>query len=160
MKSFMRAEEVMIGDWIMVSYAPLHAKHTYQRYQQIVGIHILGGTSFETLPFLSSISQVHMSNSIKPIPLTREIMLKFGLKRYLEEDMDEDGPLLFEDGKTYTITQVHKGNRDCWRVFLRSERDDVKITGDVFYVHDMQHKLREAGIEYDLYLSYDDEKEE
>ena len=142
--SSMKAEDLMIGDWVLVEGKPL----------RVTNISVLGGDIIRVMnPFMSydiayASNIVALSkgaqdiNKIEPIPLTPEILEKNGFTK------DSGGEELYSIDSV-SIIDVGYG----FELFI-SNNDDEKgeFDGTKKYVHELQHALKLCEIDKDIVL--------
>ena len=125
----MEATELMIGDWVgrvfddkRIDYRQVDWIRTGEigmRYQKVWAI-----------------------GCIEPIPLTPEILEKNGIKKR----RNEYAVFGWEGMKQWYITlEDFKPQYDFW--FITSSDRDLNISGQIRYVHQLQHALRICGLD-------------
>ena len=125
----MEATELMIGDWVgrvfddkRIDYRQVDWIRTGEigmRYQKVWAI-----------------------GCIEPIPLTPEILEKNGIKKR----RDEYAVFGWEGMKQWYVTlEDFKPQYDFW--FITSSDRDLNISGQIRYVHQLQHALRICGLD-------------
>ena len=121
----MKANELMIGDYIRVIYT-----------QKIIKVREIKQSCIYTN------DNGYEYNEIEPIPLTPEILEKNGFVHY---DLTD-----FWMWKKESFEPVHldKYDKDGWR--LRINCDNIPC--ECKYVHQLQHALRLCGIEKEIEL--------
>ena len=128
----MKATELMIGDW--VSYCGFYNKVIY--LGQKVSMYDGKGTEFTTDP-----------EYIRPIPLTKEILVKSG---FVEIELTDS----YELNTDYYEIEVWEFSEGLWVVKVQwiefSMTPECKAT--VCYVHQLQHLLQLSGIEKELII--------
>lgn len=142
----MKASELAIGDWVCAAGPVINGEERLTPPMQVVSI----GETWVCLridpeqgdPFEHDIGE------IRPIPLTADILLANGWD-ILKEDSsrlemrDEDGRL------------VASVDAELWKnmvVFICICAYSTYMRLPVFYVHELQHALRLAGIEKKIVL--------
>ena len=135
----MKANELMIGDWVFV---PHNGRATH--YGRVCGIYDSGAVS-NTLEKISGLTK---ASSLKPIPLTPEILEKNGFEKsdcwcsfgcYYNRKID-DWKIEIYIGRIETFVKIDKG------VFPHINNTDCH------FLHQLQHALRLCGIEKDIEL--------
>ena len=149
----MKANELMIGDWVLLDMNwaeddPMYARLNYQPYQ------IKRGEDFDLAEETNCIGD---ADAYQPIPLTKEILEKNGFELregcttawdWLdgEKSVHISGDHTCPIGQTVTIYTPG----GCAGAAFSSHRtlSDHKIRG----VHELQHALRLCGIEKEIEL--------
>lgn len=129
----MKANELMIGDWVLFSGKPKRVESIFVSDNGVEQIYVFGNTS-----------QVSTINAyIQPIPLTEEILEKNGFEYDdtnigwglgTHDFMIELGHIPFEEDEDYLFV---------WVADKRARLD---------YVHELQHALRLCRIDKEIEL--------
>ena len=116
----MKVNEVMLGDIVSVSGRPIHV----------------------TLAVLNN-----WSDSIEPIPITKELLEKNGAEDYGFKDFYEcnciDGRITLINDKDY----MNSNNE--WRAIIRNEHYERIAVCELTYLHELQALLRICKIEHE-----------
>lgn len=133
----MKANDLMIGDWIEWQYP---ADTSYHGKYRVVAIE-------ETWVDFLDERNYHCSqpyNEIFPIPLTAEILEKNGFKKDVRnENYYKWNWYILEDNASYDM------ETGMVRIFKAS---DLTFRHPIGYVHELQHALRLCGIEKEIVL--------
>ena len=121
----MKATDLMIGDWVLVKDAP---SAEFRPCRVTIGLLRNLLISNET------------KRSVKPIPLTKEILEKNGFYKSEVGKRDEIGNYFLE-------------KYDAPILFFSIHYDDGRDIGNrIEYVHELQHALKLCGIEKEIVL--------
>ena len=126
----MKANELMIGDWVIFGDEPLKVQHIYNNgYDDIVAEIVEDGTNeYGVYEEIKDVPVVYCS----PIPLTPEILEKNGWKRReVFMDMKADENINFSWTDLYGESLFQNSYCMC----------------DCKYVHTLQHALRLCGLD-------------
>ena len=132
----MKANELMIGDWVMYQGEPIIVYEIDEYYDRI-----------NTEPDgYNAITCVEISE-ITPIPLIAEILEKIGFEAF-------DYFLKIQINTTYIELRPIQGNMAIW---LDWDEDNDGVYADFIlpypkYLHELQHVLRLAGIDKEIKL--------
>lgn len=147
----MKANEVMIGDWVEV------ISNDHLKYVQIAEI---CQNSILTKESEFESEEVSIDN-IKPIPLTPEILEKNGFKKIQIHGEKQDDIFQCIDGEIIIDVGLYDPNF-IW-IHYRYETPDginsgelssiVKVDGGKFYLHELQHALKLCGIEKTILIT-------
>lgn len=131
----MKANELMIGDWVMFDHNPVRVA--------ILGaadksIGLAAGKNVFGQPF----------SIIEPIPLTPEILKKIGFVRFYVNYWK------MQVGNAYIELRPTEGNMAIW---LDYDEDNDGVYADYILpypdnLHELQHALRLCGIEKEIKL--------
>lgn len=125
----MGAKELMVGDWV---YRP-------DCHDQVKEISHTGVIGIDGMRGLISFSE------LKPIPITKEILEKNGFK--------EDGDWVYGDSDSYFIPTYQSGfDIGTWETHIEPTEGIGDFSGNLKYVHELQHALRLCGIEKEIVL--------
>ena len=127
----MKANELMIGDWVIFGDEPLKVQHIYNNgYDDIVAEIVEDGTNeYGVYEEIKDVPVVYCS----PIPLTPEILEKNGWKRnkiFMDIKADENFNINFSWTDRYGESLFQNGYYMC----------------DCKYVHTLQQALRLCGL--------------
>ena len=146
----MKANELMIGDWVMVD----DIEHTHPL--QVAEIFNKCGAYYVTLYWDGMPDNVNPQtlvadvDKVFPIPLTQEILEKNGF--VLKPDgwiwCDCDG---IED-QNYIFIQFRKGCDEVRLIELNFVNNVLAKFQKIQFVHELQHALRLCGIEKEIVL--------
>ena len=136
----MKAEELMIGDWVDV-YHELTDESGFYKPLRVTGIHYNDGICFGDSTIESPWNDLkEFEEGVRPIPLTPEILEKNGLENdplgcYFDEDKQGELEISSTDEGVY------------WTINY-NEYGILKLK----YVHQLQHALRLCKIEKEIIL--------
>ena len=145
----MKANELMIGDWVLLDMNwaeddQMYARLNYQPYQIERG---------EDIDLAQETNCIGDADAYQPIPLTTEILSKNGFEAekayygfvYFYDDDDNSLRIVFHPKESnYTRGAYSYIHIDCGCVTI----DELPIQ----YVHELQHALRLCGIEKEIEL--------
>ena len=137
----MKANELMIGDYVQVSPSMMPIK--------VAAVHHKKAAYHACINKLSWVRQ----SLLEPIPLTPEILEKNGWKPYIPENHLEtvyacqDISKAVAD-KLYALWPYQDGS---FYLLLRVDGKDM-VRMDVHYIHQLQHALGLCGIEKEIVL--------
>lgn len=146
----MDCKDLMIGDWVNYSILNINSKVV-----SIIGNHTI------TIQFVDKndkIGVIHglLEETINPIPLTEEILVKNGFEYAYNEasDMQNKQLLVANIGSHYIEIRLDKRNVAIWYDY---DENGDGVYSDVLidlshYVHKFQHLLRLCGIEKELVI--------
>lgn len=159
----MKAEELMIGDWVLAEGKSV----------QVTNISVLGGDVIRVInPFMSydiayASNIIALSkgakdiNKIEPIPITEETLKKNGFKN----DVIAQKAIIAEGASNFSIILVSEDNRitlnnideyinsfNKWHVHIDTEDMRTMCTSEITYVHELQHLLKLCKIEKEIVL--------
>ena len=159
----MKAEELMIGDWVLAEGKSV----------QVTNISVLGGDIIRVMnPFMSydtayASNIIALSNGAKdinkmePIPLTEEILKKNGFKN----DVIAQKAIIAEGASNFSVILIDEDNRitlnnideylnsfNKWHVHIDTEDMRTMCTSEITYVHELQHLLKLCKIEKEIVL--------
>ena len=138
----MKATGLMIGDWVNYSILNLNAK-----VFSILGNHTIG---IKFVDKNNKVEAIHglIEETINPIPLTEEILMKNGFSYEHEEETCSTCSY-----HHWQLVGEYLALDDCqyWRKEKKDDLPRFRISGiDVNYVHQLQHLLRLCGVEKEL----------
>ena len=142
----MKAEDLMIGDWVDV-YHELPDESGFYKPLQVTGIHRNDGVCFGHSVIESPWIDPEEFDASEPIPLTKEILLKNGFEHFsgggciIKELDDNEIPTLY----------IWDGNNSIYVVDYYSTNRYTYIK-ECKYVHEFQHELKSCGIEKEIVL--------
>lgn len=151
----MKANELMIGDWVMVY--PWDETPWKPNKITDINFHSWEGTDFCDSVGVEEWDELSLDD-IKPIPLTAEILKKNGF--YASEVSSHHIKYVCSTGPIDEFADIvlicGKDNKDKWRWdclelrihYYRGDIHQFKIN----YVHELQHALRLCGIEKEIEL--------
>ena len=159
----MKAEDLMIGDWVLVEGKPL----------QVTNVSFLGGDIIRVMNPIMSYDIAYASNivalskgakdinKIEPIPLTEEILHKNGFKN----DVLAQKSIIAEGASNFSVILISEDNRitlnnideylnsfNKWTVHIDTEDMRTMCTAEITYVHELQHILKLCKIEKEIIL--------
>lgn len=130
--SSLTIKDLSIGDWIKAGGEPARVIQL-----GIAGRNKAKGLSGRIYGFLTSVE-------IEPIPITPEILKSNG---WYEDDYDT-----CTDYITDNTTIMYNKERKDWKVCIMNGSPVVRVKVFFFYVHELQHALRLAGLNGDIEL--------
>lgn len=130
--SNLKIKDLSIGDWIKAGGEPARVIQL-----GIAGRNKAKGLSGRIYGFLTSVE-------IQPIPITPEILKSNG---WYEDDYDTGTDYITDN----TVIMYNKERKD-WKVCIMNGSPVVRVKVFFFYVHELQHALRLAGIDKDITL--------
>ena len=138
----MKANELMIGDWVIFGDEPLKVQHVYNNgYDDVVAE--ITEESFNEYGVCEEIRDVPSVNC-SPIPLTPEILEKNGWERDIDKEWKYNNSHIFP----HYCYQWEKRNV---RIEMYAGLEGFTISliiGRRFYaVHELQHALRLYGLD-------------
>ena len=140
----MKATDLMIGDWVDV-YHELPDGSCFYKPLQVTGIHHNDGICFGDNIIESPWYDPEEFEAIKPIQLTKEILLKNGFEEFcggciIKELDDNEMPTLYTWENNY--------------IYVVDEYSTNKYTyiKDCKYVHEFQHELKSCDIKKEIVL--------
>lgn len=131
----MRAEELMIGDWILVNDIPIQIQAIDVIDNEIMAddeLYVLVG------------DKVHSEDEIDPISLTPEILEKNGF--------NDDGEGVYGNDDSYLIPTYRGVDAGTWETHIEPTEGIGDFSGKLRYVHELQHALRLCGINKEMVL--------
>lgn len=157
MQSDMKAEELMIGDWVIRKSDKRPMTVVELRYAETIAAITPDDVYYGDM-------QDYHESEVEPISLTREILEKNGFKKGEDDQLGTifhlQIPTGFErDSYTIKISIYKKPICDvstlfkCWGWIPPSNGgvNDIHLC-NLLYVHQIQHALRLCGIEKDLVI--------
>ncbi len=153
----MKANELMIGDWVQGSPCGQHCDRNNKTYYKIALLDI--GNNCWGYSVCGALVELKYDD-IFPIPLTPEILEKNGFKKVQIHGEKQDDIFQCFDGEI--IIEVGIYNPNFILIHYRYEIPDginsgelssiVKVDGGKFYLHELQHALRLCGISKEIEL--------
>ena len=140
----MKINELMIGDWVNYSILNLNAK-----VFSILGNHTIG---IQFVDKNNKIEAIHglLEETIIPIPLTEEILVKNGFEK--QEDVNEWSYYKTKDGKGQYMILWSMDYNYLEIGSYTDEFGEFNRLGTMRYVHQLQQALRLCGIEKEIEL--------
>ena len=132
----MKANELMIGDWLKCSDPTPF---------RITDIETEKGTSYFSV--IGDDGWVVDGGELEPIPLTAEILNKNFPKPNEDYWVEGDFPII-----GYSIPCITDGNRPYVEVSIYDPARVMEFEMFFHYVHELQHALRLCGIEKEIEL--------
>ena len=127
----MKATDLMIGDWVETGHL------VYNKVQEIAR-----DNDMQWYISFACSATLFRAYEFEPIPLTPEILEKNGIKKR----RDEYAVFGWEGMKQWYVTlEDFKPQYDFW--FITSSDRDLNISGQIRYVHQLQHTLRICGLD-------------
>lgn len=137
----MKANELMTGDWVLIKRTP-SCEYPY-KICSINNYSILGEEYADWIE-VEADEEINLEN-IKPIPLTAEILEKNGFKMY-----GDTGWWLEDD---FFDIHIYEWSDSIWVFKYESTEMNTPYEQRTFsYVHNLQHALRECGIDKEIVL--------
>ena len=137
----MEANKLMTGDWVLIKRTP-SCEYPY-KICSINNYSILGEDYADWIE-VEADEEVNLED-IKPSPLTAEILEKNGFKKY-----GDTGWWLEND---YYDIQIYEWSDSIWVFKYESTEMNTTYEQRTFsYVHNLQHALRECGIDKEIVL--------
>ena len=136
----MKAEELMIGDWVDV-YHELTDESGFYKPLRVTGIHYNDGICFGDSTIESPWNDLkEFEEGVRPIPLTPEILEKNGFEKHIS-----DIRMFFQHGEyhlSYYIVNKH--------FTIYNQIDGSLIQRVIVNVHELQHALKLCGIDKEI----------
>lgn len=150
----MKAEELMIGDWVCLADGNLPLE---ERYFKIEYLAISAGVSWVNQGTNAPIGLGDgescipvFRDEIYPIPITTEILEKNGFEnqgfRYHDEYNGINDRVVLKNKREY----INSDNE--WRVLIESEDYHSIAHCELTYVHELQHILRLCKIDKEIII--------
>lgn len=136
----MKANELMIGDWVRLQYNHFITEELVTKDFQVIEIHDGAKTNY----IWGKDGNMGIVEHIQPIPLTKEILEKNGFAVHRQ----------FATFTEYWLDIPQKWVRVAPNSYIEiynGENKNVHIEGKV-YVHEFQHALRLCGIDKEIVL--------
>lgn len=143
----MKAEELMIGDWVYGCTDPYETDRDKKKYPvKVIRIDADGDTMTEgENPFTEPYEDEWWN--LEPIPLTPEILEKNGFER------PDARSLYFTKSDDYFDVAIHEITDSIWYFeYQNCEFNLPPCSVLVAYVHELQHALRLCGIDKEIVL--------
>ena len=129
----MKCKEFMVGDWILINNIP----HKIQAIDSIDA----EIRADDELYYIGE-DRYHSEDKIESVPITPEILEKNSIRKR----RDEYAVFGWEGMKLWYVTlEDFKPQYDFW--FITSSDRDLNISGQIRYVHQLQHALRICGLD-------------
>lgn len=164
----MKANELMVGDWVRV-HAPYFKKNKAYRVVE-VREHGYKGEATAHIELPDEDEEASMTGEfLLGIPITPDILEKNGFER--RDDLTEDGflPFILDRNDTEECYEVIVEWRDyydngaadafnveivdeCWKLHVGCGMKTYISTQDIIFVHELQHTLRLCGIDKEIVL--------
>lgn len=123
----------MVGDWMLINNIP----HKIQAIDSIDD----EIQADDELYYIGE-DRYHSEDKIEGVPITPEILEKNSIKKR----RDEYAVFGWEGMKQWYVTlEDFKPQYDFW--FITSSDRDLNISGQIRYVHQLQHALRICGLD-------------
>ncbi len=145
----MKAEELMIGDWVLMdkNYSeedPMYTRLDYQPYQ------IQNG---EDIDLSCETNCIGDADVYQPIPLTPEILERNG---FIYDSRFPNQWLSYGSSNKKAINKAIyvklTNDKEVRDIYLSYNYDILIIESNVLYVHELQHALKLCGIEKEITL--------
>lgn len=147
----MKAEELLIGDWVIQKGVPEEPMRLYDmRVVARVAYLDRGGHVV-----------IEKFNYIEPIPLNEEILHKNGFKN----DVIAQKSVIAEGASNFSVILISGDNRitinnideylnsfNKWSIHIDTEDMRTLCTAEITYVHELQHLLKLCKIEKEIIL--------
>lgn len=129
----MKVTNLMVGDWMLINNIP----HKIQAIDSIDD----EIQADDELYYIGE-DRYHSEDKIEGVPITPEILEKNSIKKR----RDEYAVFGWEGMKQWYVTlEDFKPQYDFW--FITSSDRDLNISGQIRYVHQLQHALRICGLD-------------
>ena len=129
----MKATDLMIRDWVLINNTP----HKIQAIDSI-DAEILAD---DELYYIGE-DRYHSEDKIEGVSITPEILEKNSIRKR----RDEYAVFGWEGMKQWYVTlEDFKPQYDFW--FITSSDRDLNISGQIRYIHQLQHALRICGLD-------------
>lgn len=140
----MKANELMIGDWVFCTYPSIN------KPVRVAEIKTVGDNELKIVIYDDDIRLVFNETYIEPIPLTPEILERNGFNGKYKLSYQYDKP---EEDFAFTYISYWKGRLSI-RVSpdIRGKHSTNVMHINCDYVHQLQQALRLCGIEKDIVL--------
>ena len=132
----MKANELMIGDWVKFPTSDLCHK-----------VYAVQGKSVKF-----DNKYWYKADKLEPVPLTAEILDKNCADNVRERKYVGREWTWYNDDMDYIEVSTHAGGFDCRDGFFVSANDGEYYLFVIRYVHELQHALRLCGIEKEIVL--------
>ena len=135
----LKISDLSVGDWVRWV---LYDKTFDICISQIMDHHVRG--------VLDGVECGMRMPQLSPIPITAEILERNGLFRH---EFDADNPQEVVLSNYFMLVRTYT-DVDWWRVLIYDEEMPSRelFNGIVYYVHQLQHALRLAGVEKEINL--------
>ena len=147
----LKISDLSVGDWVQDNYGD---------YVKVAGIWQGCNFNYRVDIFRDGRIGTIVPCNLHPIPITAEILAKNGFVRCSDEFAIYEYTTLL--GKILRTTRVCLTTPQSIVVFLHDttiergfyhrEKTSVSILRDEVYVHDLQHAIRLAGLDKEIYL--------
>lgn len=156
----LKISDLSVGDWVAIDGADLKIEHgdiatAFVKevrkpicIQSIIGE---GELVFARAYHLDGYGTLYAKEEhLRPIPITPEILEANGLCRH---EIDEDNPQQVVLSNHFMLARTYT-DVDWWRVLIYDEEIPSKVlfNGIVYYVHQLQHALRLAGVDKEIVM--------
>ena len=129
----MKPTDLMLGDWVLINNTP----HKIQAIDSI-DAEILAD---DELYYIGE-DRYHSEDKIEGVSITPEILEKNSIRKR----RDEYAVFGWEGMKQWYVTlEDFKPQYDFW--FITSSDRDLNISGQIRYIHQLQHALRICGLD-------------
>ena len=152
----MKANDLMIGDWVQVAKDVCIKKGTIVKVRSIDGDNSFPEKGLKGCATCEPIDDRTISGGVwveylEPIPLTPEILEKNGfIKNVLRKNVLV---YVFSDNEDYYTLVIDEYSDSIWRLEYTNNEFNTPITRIMFsYVHELQHALRLCGIDKEIVL--------
>lgn len=144
----MKAEDLMVGDWVNVFNVP----------KQIEGIRKF--KNGDEIVYYDG-DNGNFITSVTPIPLTEEILHKNGFKNdfvaqksIIAEGASNFSVILFSEDNRISLNNIDEyiNSFNKWSVHIDTEDMRTMSTSEITYVHELQHLLKPCKIEKEIVL--------
>ena len=152
----MKSNELMLGDWVLVErYEGIYGGPVWKQAGKVNGIfqeeaEIRFSDEDDDDEFIYS----YPSDGIEPIPLTPEILEKNGFAKISPQDTWLYRPLDKYGDKFLYAIRARRFDYPIYRIDIDNYvfRTGMGFSGQLQYVHELQHALRLCGIDLDIKL--------
>lgn len=144
----LKISDLSVGDWVMVNEKPRKIRTLTDvwdgKSEVLVG--------YVVMVYSNGYNVVHYKpiEKVKPISITAEILEANGLFRH---EFDANNPKLVVLSNHFMLARTYT-DADWWRVLIYDEEMPSRelFNGRVYYVHQLQHALRLAGVDKEINL--------
>ena len=147
----MKAEELMIGDWVECTY------WTPSKQLKVAEIRRIMDDEIKIGVFCDDLVLIFRQSEVKPIPLTPEVLERNGFN-LLKDAYRMSDPFWSYSNRSVlvdvTIIRTNNVKVIDWFNIKVSTRNDIKQVSiwGVKYIHELQHALRLCGITREIII--------
>lgn len=146
----MKAEELMIGDWVCLADGNLPLEERYFKIEYLAtsaGVSWVNQGTNAPIGLGDDESCIPVfRDEIYPIPITTEILEKNGIL-YRKSSFY----YIINDDKDLERTHyIYQTIQDDWAIGVDTGTDDCSVFARIKYVHELQHALKLCGIDKEI----------